>query len=177
MRNLATSCQAFFGFSFPCEGLAIWVPRPVPSGRGMDGHGQAWTGMDEHGQTDEGVWYFTRPSRLFVFLPCRLAAFAELSEVPDLRGRRGVLGGASQFCEGARAPYAPFVSLRAKRSNPHCPRDPRLLRFARNDTARVFQPAAPRLQPDQWRTRMSALRKTLRKSEMRPVPGLRVEIC
>jgi len=28
--------------------------------------------------------------------------------------------GASQFCEGARAPYAPFVSLRAKRSNPHC---------------------------------------------------------
>jgi hypothetical protein len=28
------------------EGLAIWVPWPVLSGRGMDGHGQARTNTD-----------------------------------------------------------------------------------------------------------------------------------
>jgi len=33
------------------EGLAIWVPWPVLSGRGMDGHGQARTNTDKHGRT------------------------------------------------------------------------------------------------------------------------------
>ena len=38
--------RSFFGIPLASEGLAIWVPWPVLSGRGMDGHGQARTNTD-----------------------------------------------------------------------------------------------------------------------------------
>ena len=90
-------------------------------------------------------------------------------------GLQEMFKGVSQFCEGARAPYAPFVSLRAKRSNPHCQaiRDcfaslAMTQRGFSNPPAPASNPSPPRLQPAQWRTGMSARQKTLRKLEMRP---------
>ena len=80
----------------------------------------------------------------------------------------------------ARAPYAPFVSLRAKRSNPHCHaiRDcfASLAMTQRNPPFPASNPSPPRLQPAQWRTRMSARRKTLRKSEMRPKSDMNIRM-